>query len=194
MSTLGEIENALMILLDHGNKRENIYLLQCTSSYPTPSNEVNLLAIKTLLYSFSCPVGFSDHSDGITASIAAVALGATVIEKHLTLDHMLKGPDHKASLEPSSFYELVKSIRSCESMLGNGYKVPMPCEINTMKVARKSIHAVSTIKPGDIFTISNIHCIRPSDGLPPSFFPKIIGTKSTRYFNEGDPLVFSDLT
>ena len=120
--------------------------MHCVSAYPVPNEQINLRAIKTIEEEFNCPIGYSDHTDGIDAAIIAVGIGATVIEKHITLDKKLPGPDHKASLEPNKFKMMVEGIRNCECMLGNGKKEPQPSEINTRAIARRSIRALGNIK------------------------------------------------
>ena len=186
MATLGEIEEALLVLEAAGTPRSDITLLQCTTEYPAPYEEVNLLAMDTMERAFKLPVGFSDHTLGTEASIAAVALGAVVIEKHLTLDRLMEGPDHRASLEPAEFQTMVRSIRNIELALGNGIKKPTASEEKNKLVVRKSIVALRDIKSGDRFKIDNIGIRRPGTGLPISMWDKVLGRLATRDFAEGD--------
>ena len=137
MCNLGEVEAALQIFLNYGVSRNMITILHCLSAYPAPHDQINLRAIHTLKNSFGCNVGYSDHSLGQTAAIAAIALGAVLIEKHITLDTSMSGPDHKASLDPIDFESMVSSIRTCERLLGSGFKYPQPSEKNTRLIARR---------------------------------------------------------
>ena len=186
MSNLGEVEAALDIFLDAGLKRENITLLHCLSAYPAPEDQVNLRAIKSLANAFACPVGYSDHTLGINAAIAAVAIGADLIEKHITVDRSLPGPDHKASLMPEEFRELVSAIRSCEKMLGDGLKRTQPSEQNTREVARRSIRAAKQIKEGELIREEDIVCQRPGDGISPMSIKSVLGKKAVRDYQKGD--------
>lgn len=188
MSNLGEIEMAISTLLDNGISRNKITLLHCTSSYPTATKDVNLLAINTLKNSFKLNVGYSDHSLGLSIPIAAVALGASIIEKHFTLDKNLPGPDHKASLEPKKFKKMVEAIREIEIALGNGLKSITETELKNMQVARKSIVARVKINKGEILSEDNLSCKRPGTGLSPIFYEKILGMKAKRSF-EKDELI-----
>ncbi|KZR61082.1 N-acetylneuraminate synthase [Prochlorococcus sp. MIT 1306] len=186
MTNLGEIESAFNIFLEAGINRNSITLLHCVSSYPAPEIELNLHAIQTLRHSFGCSIGYSDHSLGIIAPIAAVVLGATVIEKHITLNTRMEGPDHASSLNPKEFSEMVTSIRKCEKMLGDGFKVTQPSEQDTKYVARRSVRAAEFIKKNSVLTEDNLICQRPADGLSPMLIQKIIGTKAIRDFNAGE--------
>lgn len=186
MSTLGEVEAALQIFLAAGLRRETITLLHCLSAYPAPENQINLRAISTLAGAFGCPVGYSDHTLGITAPVAAVALGAVVIEKHLTLDVNLPGPDHRASLEPKPFQAMVAAIRSCESMLGDGRKQPQPAELSTRLVARRSLRAARFIPAGQTFQPDDLICQRPADGLSPMVQPQFLGRQAHRSYQPGE--------
>ena len=188
MSTLGEVEAALEIFLKAGLRRDNITLLHCLSAYPAPEDQINLLAINTLASAFGCPVGYSDHTLGITAPVAAVALGAVVIEKHLTLDVNLPGPDHCASLEPKAFAAMVTAIRSCEAMLGDGRKQPQPSEQNTIQVARRSLRAARFIPAGQTFEPDDLICQRPADGLSPMVQPQLLGRKAHRNYEPGEAI------
>lgn len=183
MATLGEVEAALNVLIDEGLKRSQITVLHCTTEYPTPFDQVNLRAMITLGNSFGCAFGYSDHTSGSEVSIAAVAMGATVIEKHFTLNKDMSGPDHKASLEPSELSELVRKIRNVSKALGNGIKKPSNSELNNISVVRKVIVAATNISNGEILTEANITCKRASsDGISPMLWDEIIGRRARREF------------
>lgn len=174
MSDLGEIKESVKIIQNHRNNK--LVILHCTTNYPTPFEEANLKAIQTLQKDLGLISGLSDHTVGIEASIAAVALGAKVIEKHFTLDRKLPGPDHKASLEPDKLKDLVISIRNIEKALGNGQKIPFSSEKKIANVARKSVVAIQDIKKGEKFTKYNTGIKRPGIGLSPKYYFKIMGT------------------
>lgn len=203
MSTLGEIEAALAVLAygflnpnaaphdfesayasRKGQEalRTRVSLLHCTTEYPTPFDEVNLLAMDTMAVAFSLPVGLSDHTIGIHIPIAAVARGAHIIEKHITLDCNLPGPDHRASLESDDFAQMVSSIRSVELALGDSVKRPMASEWKNRDVARKSLVAIQDIKASDIFTTDNLGCKRPGNGLSPMKYFEHTGRAATRSY------------
>ena len=186
MSSIYEIKKAIKILTTNRTKKNNITLMQCTSAYPTPYDEINLNTIATLRRIFKLNVGFSDHSLGIQASIAAVALGAKVIEKHLTLNKKLKGPDHRASLDPKEFKFMVQSIRIVEKTLGDKIKKITKSEKKNIYIVRKSIVALTKIKKNEKFSNFNITCKRPGTGISPLFFQKLIGKKSMKNFNKND--------
>ncbi|MDI7189572.1 N-acetylneuraminate synthase [Leptospira santarosai] len=186
MSTLGEIESALLVLETTGAKRNEITVLHCNTEYPTPYSDVNLSAMKSIADAFKIKVGYSDHTSGIEVSVAAVALGASVIEKHFTLDRSLPGPDHKASLEPNELKTMVRSIRNVELSLGDGIKKPSNSELKNISIARKSIVAASSIKAGEIFTRENLTTKRPGDGISPMRFDEVIGLKAKRDFFEDE--------
>ena len=186
MATLGEIEFALKTLYESDLNKEKISVLHCNTAYPTPMNDVNLKAINTIKKCFDINVGFSDHTACIEASIAAVAIGAEIIEKHITLDKKMSGPDHKASIEPDELYSLVNSVRNIEKAIGNGLKVPTKSEIKNIKVARKSIIASKYIKKGEVFTDKNLSIKRPGNGLPPTMYDLILGRKSGKYYKPND--------
>lgn len=186
MSTLEEIKSAINVLEKSGTQRSHITLLHCTTQYPAPMNELNLSAISHMRHIFNLPVGYSDHSSGIEASIAAVALGATVIEKHFTLDCNLPGPDHKASLDPLGLKNLVISIRNIEDALGSGEKKVTDSESANIPIARKSIVTTKPIKKGEIFTIDNIGVKRPGIGVSPMEWDSVIGRKSARNYAEDE--------
>jgi len=186
MSNINEIDKAIKTLAKHGTNKKNITLMQCTSAYPAPYEEINLNTIKTLRNKFKLNIGFSDHSLGIQAGIAAAALGATIIEKHLTLDKNLEGPDHKASLNPIEFKLMVDSIRLVEKILGSKKKAITNSEKKNINLVRKSIVASKIIKKNEKFNISNITCKRPGFGISPIFFKKFLGKVSTRDYKKDD--------
>jgi len=186
MSTLNEIKNALTVLICSGTKRNKITVLHCNTEYPTPFEDVNLQAMLTIKNTFNISVGYSDHTEGIAIPIAATALGATVIEKHLTLDKKMNGPDHKASLEPHEFSKMVKSIRDITSAIGNGIKKPSKSEINNIIIARKSIVAKTFILKNDVFSENNITIKRPGNGINPMKWESVLGRKSKYYFKKDD--------
>jgi N,N'-diacetyllegionaminate synthase len=186
MSNIYEIKRAIKILIKNGTKKENITLMQCTSAYPAPYDEINLNTIATLRKIFKLNTGFSDHSLGVVASIAAVALGANVIEKHLTLNKKLKGPDHRVSLDPKEFKFMTQSIRIIEKTLGDKIKKITKSEKKNIHIVRKSIVASTNIKKNEKFSNFNITCKRPGTGISPLFFKKLIGKKSIKNFNKND--------
>ena len=165
---------------------ERVTLLHCTTDYPTKPEDVNLKAMLTLGDKFKCQVGFSDHSVGVHLAVAAVAMGATIIEKHLTTSRALPGPDHKASLEPNEFKNLVHQIRELESALGSGEKAPTEVEIQNKKIARRSIVAAKQIKIGEVFTKDNIVIKRPGTGRSPIEYWSLLDTKATRDIAENE--------
>lgn len=182
MATLGEIETALEVLETAGTGRDQITVLHCNTEYPTPMADVNLRAMLTIRDAFGVAVGYSDHTPGIEIPIAAVALGATVIEKHLTLDRTLPGPDHQASLEPDEFAAMVRAIRNIEHALGGGRKRPSPSEAKNKPIARKSLVAVVAIRAGEVLTPENVAVKRPGTGLSPMRWDKVMGRVATRDF------------
>lgn len=184
MCTLQEIREAIEVLRENGTKE--IKLLHCNTEYPTPFEDVNLKAMETMRDEFHLEVGYSDHTKGIEVPIAAVALGATIIEKHFTLDRNMEGPDHKASLEPQELVEMVKSIRNIEKALGNGEKVPSTSEQKNITVARKSIVAKTKIKTGEVFTEKNITVKRPGTGISPMKWLEVLGKTAVRDFEEDE--------
>lgn len=188
MANLGEIESAIAVLVDSGTKRENITLLQCNTEYPTPFADVNLKAMKSLKKAFRLPVGYSDHTPGIAIPLAAVGMGAKVIEKHFTLDKNMEGPDHKASLEPCELKAMVQGIREIELALGDGIKQTSASEAKNKPIARKSIVANCAIKKGEILSESNLYTKRPAGGISPMEWDKVIGTKAIRDF-EPDEMI-----
>ena len=184
MCEIQEVEDAIAVLRENGTS--DIKLLHCNTEYPTPYEDVNLRAMKTLRDAFGVEVGYSDHTKGIEVPIAAVAMGAAVIEKHFTLDRNMEGPDHKASLEPQELKQMVDSIRHIEAALGSGDKRPSPSEKKNMAVARKSIVAAARIKAGDILTEENITVKRPGNGICPMRWKEVLGTRAVRDFEEDE--------
>jgi len=186
MANIKEIEEALDILINTGTKKEDITVLHANTQYPTPMEDVNLKAMVTIGNTFDISYGYSDHTLGIEVPTAAVALGATCIEKHFTLDKTMEGPDHKASLEPDELIAMVKAIRNIELALGNGIKKPSPSESSNIEIVRKSIVAKKDIKKDEILTESNITVKRPGNGINPMKWDEIIGTKATKNYKEDD--------
>jgi N,N'-diacetyllegionaminate synthase len=186
MATLAEIEAAIDVLEQAGTPREKLTLMHCTSEYPTPMTEVNLRAMQSLRAAFGVDVGYSDHTRGIEVAVAAVAMGASVIEKHFTLDRTLPGPDHQASLEPAELRALVSSIRNIEIALGDGIKRPTPSEARNKLVARKSLVASRAIKAGEVFTAENLTTKRPGTGISPMRWDDLLGKRALREFAEDE--------
>lgn len=184
MATIGEISKSINLIRKFNNN--NLTLLHCTTEYPAPYDEINLRVLGTLSEKYNVDVGYSDHSMGIEVSIAAVALGAKIIEKHFTLNNKMNGPDHKASLEPKEFKFLVDSIRNVEKALGSNQKQPTKSELKNKLVARKSIIAKKNIKKGDVFSNSNITVKRPGFGISPMKWYDIIGCKAKKDFEEDE--------
>jgi N,N'-diacetyllegionaminate synthase len=183
VSTLKEVGDALAILVDSGTKKENITVLHANTMYPTPMEDVNLNAMLTIQKEFGVAVGYSDHTLGIEVDIAAVAMGASCLEKHFTLDKTMDGPDHKASLEPEELKAMVGAIRNIEKALGSSEKKPSPSESVNIKVVRKSIFANQNIKKGDLLTDKNIAVKRPGGGISPMQWDEVIGTISSKDYN-----------
>lgn len=184
MCTMEDIEKAIEVLNKNGCT--NIRLLHCNTQYPTPMHDVNLKAMKSLEKRFQLEIGYSDHTQGIEAAIAAVALGATIIEKHFTLDCTMEGPDHKASLEPNELKTMVTSIRNIELALGSEEKMPTESERQNIDIARKSIVAKRLIRIGEEFTDENLTTKRPGTGISPMQWKKVIGKKATREYKEDE--------
>ena len=180
MADVGEIEDALDILLEMGTKKENITVLHANTMYPTPMEDVNLKAMTTIGSTFDIDYGYSDHTLGIEVDIAAVAMGASCIEKHFTLDKDMEGPDHRASLEPDELKAMVKAIRNIEIALGSSIKKPSKSELPNMKAARKSIVAKTKIQQGDILSDNNLSIKRPGNGISPMRLDELIGTKAAK--------------
>lgn len=188
MATLGEIEDALNVLEAGGSPREHVTILHCNTEYPTPMRDVNLRAMTSIGAAFGTAVGYSDHTSGIEVAIAAVALGASVIEKHFTLDRRLPGPDHAASLEPAELKAMVAAIRNIEVALGDGRKRPSPSEIGNRAIARKSLVAAVPIRAGEAFTAANVTAKRPGTGISPMHWDEVIGTVARRDFAADEPV------
>lgn len=182
MANLGDVEAAIDVLEAAGTSRDRITILHCTSAYPTPMHEVNLRAMQTLQSSFGVRVGYSDHTRGIEVAIAAVAMGATLIEKHFTLDRKLPGPDHQASLEPQELKAMVLAIRNIEQALGDGIKRSTPSEVDNKPIVRKSIVARCYIKTGEVFSHENLVSKRPGTGISPMDLDMLIGRRAHRDF------------
>ena len=182
MANLGEVEAAIQVIEAAGTPRHLITILHCTTEYPTPMEDVNLRAMVSMKQAFGVAVGYSDHTPGTEVAIAAVALGATVIEKHFTLDRNLPGPDHKASLEPHELKAMVNAIRNIEVALGDGIKQPSLSELKNKPVARKSIVARHEINAGELFSEANLAAKRPGTGISPMSWDDIIGKIARRNF------------
>jgi N,N'-diacetyllegionaminate synthase len=183
MATLGDIEAAIGVLEQAGTARTQITVLHCTTEYPTPMSDVNLRAMQSIHAAFGVAVGYSDHTQGIEVAIAAVGMGATVIEKHFTLDRSLPGPDHKASLEPKELKSMVAAIRNIEVALGDGIKRLTPSEARIKLAARKSLVASQAIKAGKVFSAKNITTKSPGTGISPMRWDEVIGRTAPRDFS-----------
>jgi N,N'-diacetyllegionaminate synthase len=183
MATLGDIEAAIEVLEEAGTLRSNMTVLHCTTEYPTPMTEVNLRAMQSIQSTFGVDVGYSDHTLGIEVATAAVAMGATVIEKHLTLDRNMSGPDHKASSEPDEFKAMVTAIRNIEIALGDGIKRPTASELKNKPIARKSLVSNRSIKAGELFSAENITAKRPGTGISPMLWDEVIGRRASRDYS-----------
>ncbi|MBF7045952.1 N-acetylneuraminate synthase [Campylobacter volucris] len=186
MATLLEIQNALNVLTSNGTQREKITILHCNSEYPTPFEDVNLKAMQTLKETFDLPVGYSDHTLGISVSIAAVTMGACVIEKHFTLDKTMQGPDHQASLDINELKAMVKSIRDIEKALGDGVKKPSKSEMKNIDIVRKSLVAKKAIKKGECFSEENLTTKRPGNGICAMNYEKYIGKIAQKNYQEDE--------
>lgn len=184
MCTMEEIQKAIDILKKNGAGK--ITLLHCNTEYPTPYEDVNLRAMKTMAETFGVEVGYSDHTKGIEVPIAAVAMGAVVIEKHFTLDKNMPGPDHKASLEPDELKQMIQSVRNIEKALGSSEKKPSTSEIKNIDIARKSIVAKKAIKKGEELTEDNLDIKRPGNGISPMYWYDLLGTKAVKDFSEDE--------
>lgn len=186
MSTMEDIEACLKVLTDNGLTKDQITILHCNTEYPTPFEDVNLLAMQSIAKQFGTKVGYSDHTRGIEVPIAAVALGATIIEKHFTLDRNMPGPDHKASLEPDELKAMVSAIRNIEKALGSAEKKVTDSERKNIAIARKSIVAAKDIHKGELLTEENITVKRPGTGISPMCWEEVLGTKAVRDFKEDE--------
>lgn len=189
-----EIEKAISVLLKYGLTKNQISILHCNTEYPTPMKDVNLIAMLTIKEKFGVNVGYSDHTLGIEVAIAAVALGATIIEKHFTLNRNLPGPDHVASLEPSELKSMVEAIRNIElAISGNGLKMPSESETKNIAIARKSIHLANDLSSGQIIKESDLIALRPGDGISPMAWESIIGKKLSVNKFKFDKLSLTDI-
>jgi len=186
MADIGEIEDALDILIKAGTPKSNITVLHANTMYPTPMEDVNLRAMVTIGCTFDVAYGYSDHTLGIEVPIGAVAMGASCIEKHFTLDKTMEGPDHKASLEPSELKAMVRAIRNIEIALGSSIKKPSKSETPNIAIGRKSIMAISSIKKGEFLTEDNIAIKRPGTGISPMRWDELIGTVAMRDYEEDE--------
>ena len=194
MASLKEIEQSIKVLINNGLKKNLITLLHCNTDYPTLFNDVNLLAMIEMKQKFNLPVGYSDHTIGIEVPIAAVSLGAILIEKHFTLNKSLQGPDHKASTEPNEFAAMVKSIRNIEKAIsGSGHKAPSKSELLNKNIVRKSIHLAKDIKEKEIITEAHLICLRPGDGISPMSMREVVGNKVKKNMKKGDQLKWENL-
>ena len=191
MGTLSEVEDAVAAIRDAG--APELAILHCVSNYPAAPHEANLRAIETLSHAFGTAVGWSDHMEGSIVSIAAVARGAQIIEKHYTLDRSLPGPDHAASLEPEEFRRFVDALRTTEAALGSGVKAPSAAEQDVAKVARRSLTAAIDIPAGEIITADMISTRRPGDGLPPKREQEVLGRRAARMITAGSTIKWEDV-
>ena len=189
MADMDEILAALDVLVSYGTEKDKISVLHCNTEYPTPFQDVNLKAIRTMRETLGLPIGYSDHTMGIQVPIAAVALGATIIEKHFTLDRTFPGPDHKASLEPPELELMITGIRNIEQSLGDGIKKPSLSEEKNILVARKSIVASRVIEKDELFSYDNLETKRPGTGVSPMKWNDIIGTAATRNYSKDEQIV-----
>ncbi len=193
MAYLGEIETTIRVLVENGQNRDDITVLHCNTEYPTPMEDVNLRAMLTIRDGLKVKIGYSDHTLGIEVPIAAVALGANIIEKHFTIDKTLPGPDHKASLEPEELYQMVQNIRNIEKALSsNGLKEPTKSERPNIAIARKSIHTNKAISKGSIITNSDLIMKRPGTGISPMLIDIVVGRIALRDLEEDYCLEWSD--
>ena len=186
MADIGEIEDALDVLIEAGTKKENITVFHANTMYPTPMEDVNLKAMVTIGNTFDIAYGYSDHTLGIEVDIAAVALGASCIEKHFTLDKTMEGPDHKASLEPGELKAMVKAIHNIELALGCSIKKPSKSETPNKEIARKSIVAKTSIKKGELLTEKNLTIKRPGDGISPMRWDEVVGSVALKDYKEDE--------
>jgi len=186
MANLKEIKDALNILTSHGTKKKNITILQCNTEYPTPLRDANIRAMLSIKKKFKVNIGYSDHTEGIESSLAAAALGARILEKHITLNKKLPGPDHKASANPKDFKKMVEGVRKITVALGDGVKKVSLSEKKNLKIARTSIVAFKKIKKGEVFTNKNLTIKRPGTGISPMKFYKVIGKIAKKKFSEDE--------
>lgn len=191
MCYLSEVDEAVRLIQTESNQR--LVLLHCVSSYPADPADANLRAMRTLATAFHVPVGYSDHTPGVEVALAAVALGACVIEKHITLDKNLEGPDHRASLDPEELKMLIAGIRTVETALGHGVKRPAPGEEENRTVARRSLHAIADIPKGTRLRLDMLDALRPAGGISPTLIDAVIGRTLKRPLRAGEPLFWSDV-
>lgn len=193
MSDLNEIKKAVAVLEDAGTPKARIKVLHCNSEYPTPFEDVNLRAMNEISRELDVVVGYSDHTEGIEVAVAAVALGAEVVEKHFTLDKSMDGPDHKASLDPGELRKLISSIRNIESALGDGEKRPSQSETPNIPIVRKSIHLKNNMSEGQVIEEKDLVMLRPGDGISPMDIAKILQRRTAKNLAEGNKLNWSDI-
>ncbi|MCR6641351.1 MAG: N-acetylneuraminate synthase [Sporocytophaga sp.] len=193
MANLEEVKIAVNVLLSSGLKKEHLTVLHCTTEYPTPMKDVNLNAMLTIRKELNVAVGYSDHTNGIEIPIAATVLGATIIEKHFTLDRNMEGPDHQSSLEPEELKAMVAAIRNIEIALGDGIKTPSESEKKNIGIARKSIHILNNLPAGHILEEGDLIMKRPGDGISPMEMDQVIGKKLLKPLNEDDKLNWKDI-
>lgn len=186
MADLAEAKRALAVLREAG--AQDVTVLHCTSSYPTEFEDVNLLAMRTLSAELGVPAGYSDHTRGIFVPPLAVALGATIVEKHITLDRSMEGPDHAASIEPDELKEMVQQIEAVETILGNGVKAPRPAEMEARRLVRRGIKAARDLKAGHVLQPGDLAVLRPASGLDPALFDATVGKRLHRDLASGDPI------
>lgn len=192
MATIADIKNALNVFLEGGVNKKDVTILHCNTEYPTPMVDVNLMAMLHIQKEFGTAIGYSDHTLGIEVPVAAVSLGATVIEKHFTLDKTMTGPDHPASLEPDELKKMVDAIRNIEiAISGSGFKSPSESELKNIEIARKSIVAIRKIEKGEIFSNENIGVKRPGNGISPMKWDSVIGKEATQNFDVDDLITLS---
>ncbi len=192
MCEIEDISAAMDVLLKYGVKREQITILHCNTEYPTPFEDVNIRAMQEMRDKFHVSIGYSDHTKGIEVPIAAVALGASVIEKHFTINRNMEGPDHKASLEPDELKAMVSAIRHIELAMGNGHKKVSESERKNISIARKSIVAACCIKKGEILTEDNLTVKRPGSGISPMRWEEVIGTKAVKDYKEEEQILLCE--
>ncbi len=192
MADMGEIESAIQVIINEGLHRDQITVLHCTTEYPAPMEEVNLRAMSVIKEAFKVNVGYSDHTPGIEIPIAAVAMGATVIEKHFTLDRNMEGPDHKASLEPSELKDMVSAIRNLEMAFGDGIKRPATSEIKNLVIARKSVHYATDLGEGAVISLEHLIMKRPGNGISPMNYELLLGRKLNHSVRKDDMVKWED--
>ncbi len=189
MSYLDEVSDAVKVLCENGTQKEKITVLHCNTEYPTPFEDVNLNAMQTIKNLLNIKAGYSDHTNGVEIPVAAVALGARIIEKHFTIDKNMEGPDHKASLDPLELKQMVDAIRNIEKAMGNGIKCPSESEEKNKTIARKSIVATRPIKRGERFSANNVTTKRPGTGISPMLWDEIIGQVAAKDYNMDDMIL-----